>query len=67
MSYSGKEWDTRICSICGEIRMPEIDHSKCAKAKKEIYGDSGENKNPRKKLSKKQLENLENYFSNVDK
>jgi len=58
---------TRECSICGELRLPEIDHSECAKAKKEIYGDSGENKNPRRKLSKKQISDLENYFSDIDK
>jgi len=62
-----KEFLTAECSICGEHIGNGFDHSECAKVKKEIYGDSSENKHPRKKLSKKQLENLENYFGNVDK
>lgn len=67
MSFSGKEWDTRICSVCGEFRIPEIDHSECAKVKKEMYADTGENKNPRKKLSKAQTDKLERYFRDVDR
>ena len=67
MNFNGKYFITRECSICGEHIGNGFGHWECAKAKKEMYGDSAENKNPRKKLSKKQLKDLENYFGNVDK
>ena len=67
MDFSSDEWGDRVCSICGEFRHPDIDHSECAKIKKEMYGSTGENKYPRKKLTKEQTDKLERYFRDVDR
>ena len=44
-----------ICSICGDHIGMGYDHTECSKIKKEELGRDSENKNPVKKLSKKQL------------
>lgn len=61
MSYDNYELRTGLCSICGEHIGAGFDHVECSKAKKEIYGDSNENKHPKKKISKKQTD----YFGKL--
>lgn len=58
-----EELSTSVCSICGEYIGGKIDHAECSKVKKEIHGDAHENKNPSKKLSKKQVISAGRHFS----
>lgn len=51
------------CEICGDHIGAGFDHSECAKIKREAYGDSNENKKPKKKLSKKACHSAGLYFS----
>ena len=55
-----------VCSICGDRVGLGVDHSDCSKIKKEIYGDSCENKRPVKKLSKNSIDYLTNLLSRDD-
>jgi len=56
MRLENKESYTKICSICGEHIGMGFNHEECSKAKKEIYGDSHENKHPKKRLEKNNIE-----------
>lgn len=56
---------TKICSICGEHIGMYYDHTECSLIKKEIHGDSNENKKPKKKLSKKAVKSYANYMSKL--
>lgn len=52
----------RVCEICGDHIGLGYDHSECSKAKKELYGDSCENKKPKKKMDKKSVEYLSRIY-----
>lgn len=60
-----KESMTKICSICGEHIGMYYNHAECSLMKKEIYGDSKENKKPKKKLSKKAVNDYGKYLSKL--
>jgi len=65
MGYKGADnYDLHcMCEICGDHVSSSVDHTECSKLKKEIYGDSKENKRPRKKLSKRDADKLSAYIN----
>jgi hypothetical protein len=60
-----KEWNERICTICGEHIGSGYDHSECSKIKQEAHADDKRKRRP-VKLDKKQTSYLGRYFSGVD-
>ena len=63
MSYSDRFKLDEVCEICGDHIGNGFDHEECSKLKKEIYGGKNENKNPVKKMSKKQLDGYCDYIN----
>ena len=62
MRLDSKELRTGVCSVCGDP-VGLSDHTECAKAKKEMFGDSGERKHPVKKWSRKHCEKATAFFT----
>ena len=62
MKIWSKEELSGVCSICGDT-IAGHDHTECAAAKKEMYGESRINKHPLKRYSSRKKEQFADYCS----